>query len=176
MLRNATTVIICTTVAAIVIAGCTSPLTNPSPSASKATSLHDAALENYLSALQQVEQQNYTIKAWNVSWTNSTTAELEFIAQKQTEVSNTSIYTKVELIHFASPDAATDYINSINKTDYSLSSTAYAQGGAYDRARGHAPSIFKEYQRSSDEAFFSVSVDKIAQYDDIVWVSTSRLL
>ncbi len=175
MRLKAAIAVICIVLTALAAGGCTSPLTKPSPSASP-TTLHDAALENYLNALQQVEQQNYTIKAWNVSWKNDTTAELAFIAQKQTSLSNTSISTKVELIHFASPDAATEYINSLNKTGYSLSSTVYQQGGAYDKARGHAPTVFKEYQRNSDEAFFSVSVDKIAQYDDIVWISTSTLL
>ncbi len=163
-------------ISTLAIAGCASPFANPSPSISQAQSLHDAALESYLNALQQVEQQNYTMKTWNVSWKNSTTAELELTAQKQTSLSNASIRTKVDLIHFASPDAATEYVNSLNKTGYSLSSAAYEQGGAYDRARGHAPTIYKEYQRNSDEAFFSVSVDKIAQYDDIVLVSASTLL
>lgn len=176
MLKKATVAVILITIVALAIAGCTSSTNNPSPSTSQATTLHDAALENYLNALQQTEQQNYTIKAWNVSWKNSTTADLEFTAQKQTTLSNTSIETTVELIHFASPDAATDYINSLNKTGYSLASTVYEQGGAYERARGHAPSVFKEYQRNNGESFFSVSVDKIAQYDDIVWVSTSKLL
>ncbi len=175
MLKKATVAVILIIIVALAIAGCTIPTNNPSPSASQAT-LHDVALENYLTALQQIEQQNYTIKAWNVSWKNSTTADLEFTAQNQTTVSNATIYTKVELIHFASPDAATDYVNSLNKTGYSLENTTYQQGGAYERARGHAPSIFKEYQTNSGESFFRVSVDKIAQYDDIVVVSTSKLL
>lgn len=174
MLKKATVAVILITIVALAIAGCTSS-TNPSPSASQAP-LHDVALENYLTALQQLEQQNYTIKAWNVSWKNSTTADLEFTAQNQTISSNVTINTKVELIHFASPDAATDYVNSLNKTGYSLENTTYQQGGAYERARGHTPSIFKEYQTNSGESFFSVSVDKIAQYDDIVVVSTSKLL
>ncbi len=176
MPKKATVSVILITIVALATTGCMSPTNNPSASTSQATALHDAALENYLNALQQIEQQSYTIKAWNVSWKNSTAAELEFTAQKQTPLSNTSINTTVELIHFASPDAATDYINSLNKTDYSLASTVYEQGGAYEHARGHAPSVVKEYEKSNGESFFSVSVDKIAQYDDIVLVSTSTIL
>ncbi len=175
MLHKSTGVVLLVAVMSLAVAGCTSSFDHPSPSASSA-SLHDAALENYLNALKQSEQQNYTITAWNVSWKNSTTAELDFTAQKQTAASNTSINTKVELIHFASPDAATDYIHGLNKTGYSLASSVYENGGAYERARGHAPSIFKEYQKNSGESFFTISVDKIAQYDDIVWVSTSKIL
>jgi hypothetical protein len=105
---------------------------------------HDAFLEQYMSQYHNttLEDANYTLKAWDVKWLNSTTVNLVW-----TTVNNTSqevIRGNETIIHFRSADDATAYFNSFNTTGYTLSETVYP-GGAYRDLTGHAPVPYKAY-------------------------------
>ena len=85
---------------------------------------------------------NYTLKAWDVKWLNSTTVNLVW-----TTVNNTSqevIRGNETIMHFKSTDDATAYFKCLNITGYTLSETIYP-GGAYQDLTGHAPVPYKAY-------------------------------
>jgi hypothetical protein len=169
-------------IACLSVAGCTSPTSSPSPSPSQATSTaqaqqntsHNPTLERYLTALEQVERENFTVKAWNVSWNNSTAVAYQETAQNKT--TNATVSQKVEVLYFISTDEATSYFNSLNKTGYALVRTVYPSNGAYVRATGSAPTLYYAYQRATGEPLRDLTVDRIAQLDNILWISTATFV
>ena len=155
------------------IAGCTSPLNTGAPSTSQATPQHDAFLENFLSSYQNAIQKNFTIKAWEVTWKNSTTADVETALQNKTSGSTTS--GQLEFIVLPSTDAATSYVNS-QKSGYSLASTVYTPGGTYQQAAGHAPSVYKDYERYGGDSLYNVTAYRIEQADNMVVTSAAKMV
>jgi hypothetical protein len=66
----------------------------------------------------------------------------------------------------------------MNKTAYSLYSTEYPSGGAYQKATGHPPQIYKDYVYNEGNPF-NISEyrrHEILQADNIVLVSTGKYL
>ena len=69
-------------VASLLVTGCTSSTTsntNQSPSATSSEATHNVTLEKYLTAFKDnwYSDKNYTVKAWEVTWINSTSPKLE---------------------------------------------------------------------------------------------------
>jgi hypothetical protein len=132
-------------VSVVVAAGCTTTTTNQtSTSTSSTAASHDAFLEQYMMQYHNttLEEANYTLKAWEVKWLNSTTVNLVWTIVNST--SQEVIRGNETIMHFKSTDDATAYFNSLNVTKYTLSETIYP-GGAYQDLTGHAPIPYKAY-------------------------------
>ncbi len=79
MIKKLTVAVIAIAAVSLWVAGCTSPISNPtpSPSASVAATQHNATLESYLNFYRQNVTAEYTVKAWEVTWKNNTAATVE---------------------------------------------------------------------------------------------------
>lgn len=161
-------VVVCT------IAGCTSSPTNQTPSPSTAT--HDAFLEEFLATVKNLQYMasNQTIKAWDLSWINSTSARVQasVLASNQTWARDMTYMT------FPTTQDATNYLNTFNKTDYSLASTVYPSDGPYQTLKGHPPQIYKVYTRYEGNVYniSEYKYHEIAQVDNIIVVTTAKRL
>jgi hypothetical protein len=154
-------------VAALSIAGCTNATNNTNQAATQ----HDAFLETYLAAYKnETYASNGThITAWELDWNNGTLARVQHtVLNKSTNA--TWAWDETVMIFPTSQDA-TNYVNAMNKTTYSLASTEYPSGGAYQNVTGHAPQIYKVYQYNEINR-----VHYIEQRDNIVFVSTATRL
>ena len=168
-------------VASLLVAGCTTSTTsntNQTPTSSTAT--HDAFLEKYLASYksQQYNNTNLSVKAWDVTWTNSTSARI------QDTFFNKSVNRTVTIDEtfsvFPTSQDATNYLNTMNKTAYSLASTVYDAGtsGIHYKATGHAPQIYKNYEWNEGNPF-NLSEYKqhvITQADNVIRIATAKLL
>ena len=162
------------------IAGCTTTNnTNQTPStASSAATQHDASLENMLATLKGREYANSgrDIKAWDLQWINSTSAHLQW-----TWVVKSSNYTyssEITYTVFPTTEEATNYLNTLNKTAYTLNSTQPPSGGLYQNATGHAPQLFKQYvwNEGNQSNVSEYRFHQIEQADNFALVQTSKRL
>jgi len=169
-------------IASLLISGCTTSTTsttsntNQTPSATSSTTTHDAFLENYLAAYKNATNtSNRHIKAWELTWINSTSARVEWTALNKT--TNTTANYVDTISVFPKSEAATQYLNATNKTAYSLVSTQY-QSGAYKDLTGHAPQIYEKYEwNEGDPSNISAyTYHGIIQLDNIVFVTTGKIL
>jgi len=154
-------------VASLLVSGCTNNTTNQTPSASTAT--HDAFLENYLAVAKSDPYKNESRKAWEVTWINSTSAHLE-----ETTKNNTTNVTKNAVSTytvFPTTQDATNYLNAMNKTGYSLASTDINDAQGYQKRTGHAPQVYKYYVLNE---FYTQHF--IVQFDNLVKVGISKQL
>ena len=169
--------------ASLLVSGCTTSntsTTNQTPSASATSSIaaHNATLENYLATYKNgtYSDKNATVKAYEVTWINSTSARVEQTVLNKTRNVTANVVTT--LIIFPTTQAATNYINAMPKTNYSLASTQYPSGGAYQIATGHAPTVYKSYEWNEGNPF-NISEYKqhaIQQLDYLVATSTGKYL
>ena len=147
-----------------------------SAKASEAT--HNTTLENYLAGAKNVSyaDKNLTYKAWEVMWTNSTSVRLEDTFQnKSTNVTFNEVATYTI---FPATQAATDYVNAMNKTTYSLASTVNSTATGYQKVTGHLPVVYKAYQWNEGNPL-NISEYKahfIAQFDNLVKIATIKAL
>jgi hypothetical protein len=172
-------------VASLLVAGCTTSTTsntNQTPSATPSTATHDAFLENFTAAFKNrvYSDKNYSIKAWELTWINSTSARLEMTMKGNTTTSaNNTLNMIMTFTAFPTSQDATDHLNTMNKTAYSLTSSQCSNsssGGAYQDATGHAPQICKDYERSEGNPN-SVSEYKeyhIYQIDNLIMEATLK--
>ncbi len=180
MTQKLLAVIVLVMVASLSVAGCTTTNNaNQTPSAtSTAATQHDAFLEKYLAVYKNLHYSNSIahVQAWQLDWVNSTSARLQF-----TELNKTSNLTNTwdqTWMVFPTTQDATNYVNAMNLTAYSLASTEYPSGGAYQNVTGHAPQIYKDYEYSEGSLLniSSIKLHQIVQYDNIVVVSTGKEL
>ncbi len=177
MIRKLMVAIIIIAFVSLSVSGCTSPVSNPSPSSPGATTQHNATLASYLDFYKQNTSANSTITAWEVTWKNNTAATVEYSYITATaNASNVSVTGKEDFTIFASTGAATAYFDSINKTGYSLYSTTYERGGAYETYFGHPPSIFKDYRKNDVQSTSSAKRSDIGQLDNIVVIANISTL
>lgn len=165
-------------VAALLVSGCINSNTNnnnQTPSASTAT--HDAFLERYLDAYKNVSyldtNRKYTV--WDVAWQNSTSLRLESTDRNMTH--NYTWNTVHNIMVFPTIQDATDYLNAMNKTAYSLASTVY-EGKVYQNVTGHAPTVYR-YYRWLDGDVNNISIYRhhwIQQEDNIIINATEKRL
>jgi len=170
-------------VASLSVAGCTTTTnnTNQTPSASATSSIatHDAFFEKYLAAYKTnrtTQESSQHVKAWEVTWINSTSARVEWSVLDKT-TNNTWRYVETISVFPTSQDA-TNFVNAITKTSYNLASTEYGTGGAYQNVTGHAPQIYKKYEwNEGDPSNTSeYTYHEIQQLDNIVFVTTGKIL
>ena len=69
-------------VGAVLVAGCTSPLSNntsptPSTATSQPSEQHDAFLSQFVSSLYGEFKNNTTVTSWDVKWQNGTTVNVQ---------------------------------------------------------------------------------------------------
>jgi len=168
-------------VASILMAGCTISTTNntnQTPSATPNTATHDAFLEKYLATYKNTSyaNKNTSVKAWEVTWINSTSARLRWtVFAKSTN--GTYNYQETYLV-FPTTQDATNYLTAFNKTAYSLVNTIYPSGGAYQNFTGHAPQIYKLYQWNEGNPIniSEYTYHQISQIDNIIIVTTGKQL
>jgi uncharacterized protein (UPF0333 family) len=165
-------------VVALLVSGCTTTptsTTNQTPSA--ITEAHNATLENIFTAYKnQVDtNKNISVKAWELTWINSTSAHLEWA---QLNKSTNATYNVVEnFMIFPTTQDATSYLNTMNKTAYSLASTVYEKG-FYQTATGHSAQTYKQYGWNEGNPF-SISEYKyhqLEQVDTLIRVLTLKRL
>ncbi|MGD0716772.1 MAG: hypothetical protein ABR979_01725 [Halobacteriota archaeon] len=162
------------------VAGCTTTnnTTQTTPSAAPtAATQHDAFLEKFLTTYKNMaySNSNLSIKAWELDWINSTSAHLHW-----TTIVKPSNYTwnyDFTYTVFPTSQDATQYINTVNKTAYSLASTKNP-GGPYQNVTGHAPQIYKQYlyNEGNPSNISEYRLHEILQLDNIVVVTTAKIL
>jgi len=172
-------VVLLLVVASLLVSGCTSGTTsntNQTPSASTAT--HDAFLEKYLAAYKNTSysDKDRSVRAWELTWINSTSARLEWAFLNKT-VNTTGNYVQTLMV-FPTTRDATNYLNAMNKTAYSLASTQYPSEGTFRNATGHAPTVYKEYVWNEGNPFnlSDFKYHDISQLDNIIVVTTGKWL
>ena len=157
---------------AVLVAGCTSPLSsNTSPTPSTATSQpseqHDAFLSQYVSSLHGEFKNNTTVTKWIEKWQNGTAVnvQLQYNLTKTTSVTNNQT-----IIRFKTIDDATNYVKSLNKSGYVLTTNVTSlQARAYQLVARHAPTVHEEYTKI---AIRNLSYSTIRQIDNIVTIES----
>jgi len=176
-LKSITAIIVLSlVVASLLVSGCTTSTTNQTPSASAAT--HNASLESYLAGVKNVSyaDKDTSYKAWEVTWINSTSARLEDTSLNKSL--NTTWNEVATYTIFPTTQDATNYLNTLNKTAYSLASTDPSDATGYQSVTGHAPQTYIYYQWNEGNQF-NISEYKahaILQFDNIVKIVTAKRL
>ncbi len=180
MIRKLLAIIVLVMVASLSVAGCTTTnnTTQTSSAAPKAATQHDAFLEKYLTTYQNLRYSNSSLdfKAWELTWINSTSARLQETVLAKT--TNRTVSYDETFILFPTTLDATNYLNAMNTTAYSLASTEYTGGGAYQGATGHAPQIYKQYvwNEGNPSNISEYEFHMIEQIDTMVAVTTAKIL
>lgn len=196
MITKLAAVIILVIVASLCVSGCTSstnsnqaasstpyaassvPITTPSqtptltqtPAASVAPT-HNAVLEQFVTAQRSYAAQNGTIRAWQVTWLSIN--EVNIQAATHQEQPSATAYINRTVTIFPSTEAATTYLNSYDLTGYILSYTVFPSGPT-ESALGHQPTVFKVYEKTSDELGIHYS-NQVEQADNFILVSDLRV-
>lgn len=165
MIRKLAAVIALLMVATLSISGCTS------------TTTHDAVLERFVTAykgyLTDVPgTENGTITAWQVTWSNGTTVNIQAAAH-YTQTNVTVKYDRT-VTNFPSTDAATAYLRSYNLTGYALSNTTTERGNVSETALGHPPTVLKVYDKVSGDVSTSRTIE-VEQADSLVIITDSTV-
>jgi hypothetical protein len=169
-------------VVSLLVAGCTTSTTstnNQTPSASATQSVgRGTLLESYLSELKKglEADKNIIVKAWDLTWINNNSAVLQLATvNKSTNITYVSDQT---FIQFPTIQDATNYLNSMNKTEYSLASTQFPSGGAYQKATGHAPQVYKQYvwNEGNPSNISEYKYHEITQSDNIIRIITGKTI
>jgi hypothetical protein len=160
-------------VAALSIAGCTTPTNNTNQAATQ----HDAFLEKYLAVYKnQTSSANGTdVQAWELDWINSTSARLQLTEFNKT--TNQTVNFDMTYVLLPSTQDATNYVNAMNLTAYALARTKYLPG-AYQNVTGHPPQIYRKYiyDEGSLLNLTQYRAHYVEQFDNIVVVTTARYL
>jgi hypothetical protein len=175
MIKKVVTIIVFVLVVCA-IAGCTT--TSNTSQTQSAAIQHNAFLETYLGAYKNVSSSdsNLHITAWNLEWVNSTSARVQWTALAKT--TNQTVNYDATFIVFPTTQDATNYLNAINKTAYSMASTKYPSEGAYANVMGHAPQIYKDYvyNEGNPSNISAYQRHEIQQAANIVMVGNSKIV
>jgi hypothetical protein len=155
----------------VLVAGCTSPLSNnTSPTPSTATSQpseHDAFLSQFVSSLYGEYKNNTTVSSWIEKWQNGTAVNVQL---QYNLTATTSMTDNQTIIRFKTIDDATNYVQSLNKSGYVLTTNVTSlQYKAYVLVARHAPTVHEEYTKITIQ---SPAYDTIRQIDNIVTLET----
>ena len=172
-------------VASLLVSGCTTSTTNQTLGANvtlgtttqHVNSTSAGFLEKNIATYKNESSDgNWSVTAWEVTWINSTSARIQ-----EAFLNNSSGVTESweeTVTVFPTSQDATNFVNATNKTAYSLASTEYGSEGAYLTVTGHAPQICKEYAWNEGNPL-NISDHKlhqISQRDNVVWISTKKVL
>jgi hypothetical protein len=133
---------------------------------------HDASLEKYVDALHAiaVDQHPNNLTTWQVTWPNNTAVKVSwaytYLGQGNATDNQTRLVNYEEtflMTNFFGTKQAADHVGSIS-SNYTRMNTTTAVGGAYERAFGHTPSTFVEYnQIDKVRGNFIWQLDKFVQ-------------
>jgi hypothetical protein len=170
-------------VGSLSVSGCISNTTRQTPSpgvtlsnvkTSEATN-RDAFLEKYLTAYTNIALSNssYSIKSWEIAWINNTSVRLKWTGLDK--VTNQTARWDETLIVLPTSKDATNYLNAMNKTAYSLANEELSIQ-AYQKATGHAPKIdkFIVYSEGSPSEVSGYRIHGVKQLDSLIITSTVR--
>jgi ABC-type uncharacterized transport system auxiliary subunit len=167
-------------VASLLVAGCTTNTantTNQSPSTTPSTATHDAFLENFLAKVENNthSSKDMVLKAWELTWINSTSARVQYAGLNKSI--NRTISVDATYTVFPTTQDASNYLNAMNKTEYSLASTI-PTNDVYQNATGHAPQIYKNYEWGEGNTLnlAQAKLHEISQEDNLVIVLTLKIL
>lgn len=173
----ATMTVLLVVVASLLVSGCRTT-TNNTNQPSATTAAHDAFLERYIAAYKSNRTADNVsqLKAWEVTWINSTSARVQYSALDKS--TNQTGALDETFIVFPSSQDATNYLNTMNLTAYSLASTQYPAGGAYEVATGHGPQTYKEYiwNEGNPLNISEYKVHGIHQLDNIIAITTEKIV
>jgi hypothetical protein len=134
---------------AVLVAGCTSPLSNntsptPSTATSQTSEQHDAFLVQFVSSLYGEFKNNTTVNLWDVKWRNNTTVN---VVVRYNLTTSTSVTDNQTIIRFQTIDDATNYVQSLNKSGYVLTTNVTSlQARAHQLVAGQ-PTMHQEYTK-----------------------------
>jgi len=163
----------------LLLSGCTTSTTDQTPSASLNAATHDIFLEKCIAA-----DNNYTyteapfgnVTSWKVTWIKGTSARVEWTAVTQSGNETGTVTYDITHTLFSTTQDATKYLNALNKTGYTLSSSNYS-AGPYKTVTGHAPEVFKVYSWTEGTLGKSgYTLYGIRQEDNIVSVLTAKMV
>lgn len=187
MKKKLLALIVLVVIASLSIAGCTTGTNNTTtqtPSATSSTTSaatqHNAVLEKYITAYktEQYSNSSQRITAWELVWSNSTSAHVVWTAViRQTNRTETVTLDRAFIV-FPTTQDATNYVDALNLTAYTLVSTNPQDAAVYQNVTGHAPQIYKEYVWT-EGSLLNISlyrVHRIEQADNIVGAETLRIL
>ncbi|MFZ0924952.1 MAG: hypothetical protein WCE82_10440 [Halobacteriota archaeon] len=158
-------------VGAVLVAGCTSPLANntsptPSTATSQTSEQLDAFLTQYVSSLYGEFKNNTTVLSWDVKWRNNTTVN---VVVRYNLTATTSVTDNQTITRFQTIDDATNYVQSLNKSGYVLTTNVTSlQARAYQLIAGQ-PTVHQEYTKI---AIQNPTYSNIIQIDRIVTLET----
>jgi hypothetical protein len=164
-------------VGAVLVAGCTSPLSNnasptPSTTTSQPSEQHDAFLSQFVSSLYGEFKNSTSLVSWDVKWRNNTTVNVQL---QYNLTAATSIHDNQTIIRFETIDDATNYVHSLNTSGYVLTTNVTSlQAKAYQLVARHPPTVYQQYTKI---AISNPAYSTITQIDNIVTLeslSTSR--
>jgi hypothetical protein len=169
---RAAIVVLLLMVASLSIAGCTTSPTSTTNQTSTSAATQNTFLENYLTEYKLNRSSEFNISAWDLEWTNSTAAHLRWSAVNKS-TSQVESWNETFIV-FATTQDASNYINVLNRTAYSVGITEYP-GGAYQKTTGHAPQVFKDYvwNEGNQLNVSEYTHHEIVQLDNVVVISTT---
>ncbi len=186
MMKKLVFIIALVMVASLSIAGCTTSTNNTTQTSSTISSTTTAAtqlnatLEKYVAAYktEQYSNSSQRVTAWELVYNNNTAAHVTWTAViRQTNRTETVTLDRTFIV-FPTAQNATNYVNRLNLTAYTLVSTNPQDAVVYQNVTGHAPQIYKEYVWTQG-ALSNISlyrVHRIEQADNIVASETLRIL
>ncbi len=153
----------------VLAAGCTAPNTaTPSPSLSPSPSptapQHDSLLENYVNSLHVALGEGTTLSGWQVTWENNSAVNIQ--VQKEDAVLNRNLTENQTVTRFSSIDEATQYVKSLDKTGYVITSNVTSvETKVYQGITGTAPTVYVDYVQIK---LVGPTYNNIKQVNDIV--------
>lgn len=188
MLKKLLAIIALLMIASLSIAGCTTSTNNttttqtPSTTSSttSAATQPNASLEKYVTAYktEQYSNSSQRVTAWDLSWNNNTSAHVTWRAVTRLPNRTETVTLDRTFIVFPTAQNATNHVNRLNLTAYTLVSTNSQDAAVYQNVTGHAPQIYKEYVWT-EGTLSNISlyrVHRIEQADNIVASETLRIL
>lgn len=167
----------------VAAAGCTNNTNNAATSPT--AQAHDPALEKLVDAYKQeiYENASTTVRAWDVTWNNATSATVLFTIETSGSNSSFGLSATISVNDtaraFATTQDATNFLNAFDKTNYSLRRTDYASdpaSEAYYNSTRRYPSAYKAYSYT-ESGILGVSMKEYAvtQYDNIINEANARV-
>ena len=166
----------------VAAAGCTNNANNAAISPS--SQAHDATLEKLVDAYKReiYENASTTVRAWDVTWNNATSVTTLFTVETSGNNSSFGFGATISVNDtvriFPTTQNATNFLNTFDKTNYSLRSTDYTSdptSEAYHNATGHYPSVYKAYSYTESGTLgVSMTEYAVTQYDNIINEANAR--
>jgi hypothetical protein len=140
---------------------------------------HNATLERFVNITKQSEYGNKSkeVVAWLVTWNNDSSVTILETVKNRTD--NSSASSNSTLISFPSTEDATNYMNGLDKSDFSLISTSYKTSDAptLTNVTEHVPSVYTEYVKTEGSIFdLTFKATMLMQYDNIIGIVSAKLL